>query len=188
MRTAFAAVVAAVLATTAQAATGGPRVALVRASPVTLSGSGYRASARVLVSYRSGAAVARRTVVATGRGTFRLVLPGVAFRRCDGLAVAAGAGALRVASCAAGGRPQLTADPGGSVSGLAFVPGERVVVSARPSGGEAVTRTVAASAKGTFGVRLATSPSACAEVTYRATGALGSTATYVSAAPDCMAP
>jgi hypothetical protein len=188
MRTALAAVVAVLLAATAQAAAGGPRVTLVRAAPATLSGGGYPAGARVAVAYRSGSSAVRRTVVASSRGSFQLVLPGISFRRCDGLTVTAGAAALRVASCAAGERPRLSADPAGGVSGLSFVPGERVVVAARPSGGQSVTRTVAASSKGTFDVRVPVAGSACAEVTYRATGSLGSTATYVASAPDCMTP
>lgn len=188
MRTALTAVVVALLAATAQAATGGPRVVLVRASPVTLAGNGYRANANVVVSYRSGASVVRRAVVTSGRGAFRLVLPGISFHRCDGVSVAAGAATLRVASCSAGGRPRLTGDPGGGVSGLSFVPGERVVLIARPSGGEAVTRMVAASTKGTFVLHLALAATTCAEVIYRATGSLGSSATYVASAPDCMAP
>jgi hypothetical protein len=188
MRTALAAVAAALLAATASAAVGGPRVALVHPAPVTFAGSGYRANAHIVVAYRSGSTVARRTVVASVRGSFRLALPGISFRRCDGASVSAGAASLRVASCAAGGRPRLTADPGGAVSGLSFVPGERVVVVARPSGGQAATRTVAASPRGTFEVRVGTSSSACAEITYRAIGSLGSTATFVASAPDCMAP
>jgi len=189
MRTVFAGLVAVVVAATAQAgAAGGPSVALLRARPVTLAGTGYRPGAHLIVSYRSGATSVRRSVTASAAGRFGLVLPGVRFRRCDGVTLVAGAAQLRVDACSAGGRPLLTADPGGRVAGTAFVPGERVVVTARPSGGDTVTRAVTATARGTFVASVAVPAHACAEVTYRATGSLGSTAAYVTPAPDCMAP
>lgn len=188
MRTTLAVVVVALLLAAGSGAATHPQVLLVRASPVTLVGSGYAAHAHVVVRYRSGGSTAQRAVVASTAGRFRLVFAGSSFSRCAGLSVTAGAARLHVGTCAAGGAPRLTADPGGHVAGRAFVPGERVVVSARPSGGETVTRAVTASMRGTFAARVALPAHACAEVAYRATGSLGSTATYVAPAPDCMAP
>jgi hypothetical protein len=188
VRTVLLVAATALLLVGVSAAARSPQVRLMRAVPATISGSGYGAREHVVVRYVSGSAVVSKAVVASRSGTFRLVLPGVSFARCAGLSVTAGAARLQAPSCAAGGKPRLAADPGGSVSGAAFVPGERVVVTARPSGGNSSSETVTAASSGRFAVRLSFGSARCAEITFRAVGSLGSTASYVTAAPDCMAP
>ena len=76
-----------------------PTVRLVDASPVVIAGSGYTAGAKFFVTYRSGSTQARRHVVASLSGRYRIVLAGVAFERCNGLRVTAPGASLEVAPC-----------------------------------------------------------------------------------------
>ncbi len=188
MRTAYAAVAAALVAAAAAGAADGPGVSLVRAAPVVVSGHGYRGSSKVVVAYRSGSVYVRRTVTTSARGGFLVTLRGISFDRCDGLTLVAGTARLSVRACTAGGRPGLSADPGGLVVGTSFVPGEHVVVQARPSAGAAVSAAATANASGRFTIRMPVPRTACAEVSYRASGSLGSQAVYGAPAPDCVAP
>jgi hypothetical protein len=73
----------------------------------------------------------------------------------------------------------------GLIRGSAFVPGEHVALTARASGEPAVGGRATADAAGSFVTRLQVSAAACAEVFYRAVGALGSKATLSVDAPDC---
>jgi hypothetical protein len=164
-----------------------PTVTLVDASPVVIAGSGYTAGAKFFVTYHSGGTRIRRHVVATLAGRYRVVLRGVAFTRCNGLQVTAPGAGLRVASCAAGGAPSVTARLGGLVSGSSFVPGERVAVTARL--GDLVVRgSVRAGKSGAFSERLSLPRAACSDIDVRAVGALGSTATFTVAVPTCRKP
>ena len=164
-----------------------PTVSLLHASPVVVSGSGYTAGARVLVTYRSGDSVARHRVRATIAGRFRVVLKGMTFTRCDGLRLTAGGASLHVRSCAAGGKPKVTAQPGGRVSGSSFVPGERVKVSAQV-GGLVSWESVKAGSGGAFTSHVSLPRAACTDIDVRATGALGSSATLTVAMPTCRKP
>jgi hypothetical protein len=188
MRAAGVAAIVAFVLTAAAAAAPAPSVRLVRASPVVVAGAGYAPHARVLLRYRSGAVSARHSVVASAGGSFRVTLARLAFSRCDGLTLAAGAARLVVPACAApGGRPALSGDLTGTVQGTAFVPGERVALSAR-AGDLSATAKVVADAQGAFAVRLDIDPPHCASLFFRAAGALGSTAVAALAAPECAAP
>jgi hypothetical protein len=184
--------VAVVLAAVALAGTASaartPAVALVRPSPAVVAGTGYAPHTRVAVVYRSGGTSVRRVVVSSRAGTFRLTLRGVGFSRCDGLSLRAGAAAISAKPCAVpGGRPTVSADPGGLVAGTAFVPGERVAVSGRRGSDEASASAVAG-AGGSFQVRLRLAAAACTATDVRAVGSLGSTASGSTAAPDCSSP
>jgi hypothetical protein len=150
-------------------------------------GTGYTAGAKFVVTYRSGSVQVRRHVVATLAGRYRVVLKGVSFKRCNGLQLAAPGASLRVASCAAGGRPAVTAQPGGLVSGSAFVPTERVALSAR-MGDLVVHASTTAGRGGAFATQLPWPRAACADIDVRAVGALGSTASYAVAMPTCRKP
>jgi hypothetical protein len=164
-----------------------PAVTLVDGSPVVIVGSGYTAGAKFFVTYHSGATEVRRHVVATIAGRYRVVLKGVTFKRCNGLQLAAPGAAVRVASCAAGRRPAVTAEPGGLISGSAFVPHERVAVTARI--GDLVLRGSArAGSSGTFRDRLSLPRSACTDIDVRANGALGSSASFTIAVSTCRKP
>jgi hypothetical protein len=166
---------------------GKPALSLVDASPVVIAGSGYTAGAKFFVTYHSGATQARRHVVATLTGRYRVVLKGVTFKRCNGLQLVAPGASVRVASCANGARPSVTAEPGGLVSGSAFVPDERVAVIARM--GDLVARGSArAGSGGTFSDRLSLPRAACTDIYVRATGALGSSASFTVAMPACRKP
>jgi hypothetical protein len=164
-----------------------PTVSLLHASPVVISGAGYTAGARVLVTYRSGASVSRGRVSASIAGRFRVVLKGVAFKRCDGLQLGAGGASLRVRSCAAGGRPTVTARLGGLVSGSAFVPGERVKVAAQ-IGGLVKWESVKAGPRGAFTSHVLVPRAACTDADITAVGALGSRASHTVATPACGRP
>jgi hypothetical protein len=164
-----------------------PTVTLVRASPVVVTGAGYTAGARFFVSYRSGATVVRRRVTATIAGRYRVVLRGVTFKRCDGVQLTAPGTSLRVASCAAGGSPSVTAQPGGAVSGSAFVPAEKIALSAR-IGDLVVRASTTAGVNGGFTARLPWPRQACTDIDVRAVGTLGSTASYTVAMPSCRKP
>jgi len=165
-----------------------PTVTLVDASPVVIAGAGYTAGAKFVVTYRSGSTVARRRVVATLAGRYRVVLRGVTFTRCDGLRLTAPGVSVRVASCAAGGHPAVTAQPGGLVSGSAFVPDERVALSARAGDLVVARASVRAGRGGTFSDRLSLPRAACTDIDVRAVGALGSTASYTIAMAACRKP
>jgi hypothetical protein len=164
-----------------------PTVTLVHASPVVVAGAGYTAGARFFVSYRSGATVVRRRVTATIAGRYRVVLSGVTFKRCNGVQLAAPAASLRVASCAAGGSPSVAVQPGGRVSGSAFVPGERVRVSMQV-GGLVKWQSLKAGPGGGFTSQVTLPRAGCADIDVRAVGGLGSTASYTIAMPSCRKP
>jgi hypothetical protein len=164
-----------------------PTIALVQASPVVVTGSGYTAGARFFVSYRSGGPVVRRRVIATIAGRYRVVLKGVTFKRCNGVQLAAPGASLRVASCTAGGRPAVRAQPDGLVSGSEFVPTERVALSARM--GDLIVRASATADRGgAFTAQLPWPRAACTDIDVRAVGALGSTASYTVVMPTCRKP
>jgi hypothetical protein len=150
-------------------------------------GTGYTAGAKFVVTYRSGSTQVRRRVVATLAGRYRVVFKGVTFRRCHGLRLTAPGATLRVASCAAGGHPTVTAKPGGLVSGAAFVPTEHIAVSAR-MGDLVVRASTTAGRNGAFSARLPWPRTACTDIDVRAVGALGSTASYTVAMPACRKP
>jgi len=78
-----------------------PTVALAGASPVVIVGSGYTAGAKFSVTYRSGATLVRRHVVASLSGRYRLVLKGVAYGRCSGFQLTAPGASLQAAPCTA---------------------------------------------------------------------------------------
>jgi len=189
MRMALAAVLAGVLSVAAATAGGTPTVRLVQAFPVVVAGTGFPARTPVVVRYRSGATSASRAVRSSAAGTFRATLGRVAFDRCKGAVVTAGAARLAVRPCTArGGRPELHGDLQGAVSGSAFVPGEQVSVTGRASGGSTAGKTVVADATGAFRLQLSLKKPRCAELFYIAQGALGSRATYATPAPACIGP
>ena len=179
------------LALTAVAADGAqaPSVWLAQKSPVVVVGTGFKAGNAVRVTYASGALRRQRTVTAGSAGQVRAVFGGTTFARCRGAQLAAGGAELIVTPCSSpGGRPVLVGTLGGVVRGTAFLPHEHVQLLGRVSGQTPVTASVDAGAAGAFTGRVPVRRLACAEVFFRATGSLGSTATYTVAAPDCKAP
>jgi hypothetical protein len=186
MRATVAALALALVCTTAADGSQRPVLRLAQASPVIVTGMHFRALRAVDVHYRSGAVDLRRSVAAGRNGAFRLVLRGTSFTRCRGVRLAAGSAALVVPACSApSGRPSLSGHLAGLVRGSAFVPGEHVTLTARASGEPAVGGSAEADATGSFVTRLRVPAAACAEVFYRAVGALGSRATLSVDAPDC---
>jgi hypothetical protein len=166
-----------------------PAVWLTQASPVTVAGSGFSARVPVRVSYASGGSRWVRTLTTTRSGTFRASFGGVAFARCKGAVLTAAGAVVRVLPCAApNGRPSVEGELGGAVRGTAFVPRERVSLTATVSGREPVRATTTASEAGAFALRMQLPHARCAEVFYSARGALGSSATFVTPAPDCKEP
>ncbi len=75
------AVLAAVVSSTAVAATTKARVAVASTAPVTIAGSGFRARERVTVTLVT-AAVHRKIVTAGARGAFRARYAGVTVKDC----------------------------------------------------------------------------------------------------------
>ena len=191
MRGFITAVVVGLVALTAVAANGaeGQSVWLAQKSPVTVVGGGFKAGRSVGVTYKVGAKRLHRTVTVGTAGTIRAVFRGVTFARCGGVQIVAGDASLTVRPCSApGARPALTGTQSGIVRGTAFLPHERVQLLGRVSGEAPVTASLEAGAAGGFVGRVPVRRLACAEVFYRATGALGSAATYTVPAPDCKAP
>ncbi len=191
MRGLITVVVLGAVGLTAVAANGahGPSVWLAQKSPVVVVGSGFKAGRSVTVRYASGTAHLRRTVTVGPSGGLRTVFRGTVFARCAGAQVTAGGAELVVTPCSApGGRPGLIGTLSGVVHGTAFLPHEHVQLEGRVSGQAPATASVDAGAAGTFTGRVPLRLLACAEVFYRATGSLGSAATYTVAAPDCKAP
>jgi hypothetical protein len=184
----FATVIAALLLATVAGGAGQPTIRLVQASPVVIVGNGFKPGSKVMVRYVSGAAKLRRAVVASRAGAFRVTFGGIVFARCKGLQLIAGSAAMGVPSCLApNGKPQLLGALSGAVSGAAFVPGEHVTLTGRVSGADALAdASVVASADGTFQARLDLPHEHCAQVYYRAVGALGSQAAFSVPAPECM--
>jgi hypothetical protein len=182
-------VIAALLLATVAGGAGQPVVRLVQAAPVVIAGTGFKPGGSVTVRYVSGTARLRRAVTANGAGAFRVTFGGIVFARCKGLQLIAGSAALGVPTCSApNGRPELRGALTGSVSGSAFVPGEHVMVTGRISGATptSVAAAAVAAANGTFSTRLDLPHLHCAQVFYRAVGALGSQATFTVPAPECM--
>jgi hypothetical protein len=188
MRVLIATFVVSLAAAAGAAGQAAPRIALVSADPAVVTGAGFAPHARVVVSYRSGATKASRTVVASRRGAFRLVLGTIAFKRCSGLSLTAGTARIRVGSCAAGGAPELIGNPGGQIAGSRFVPGEVVKVTAKLGTSKPISGTAVAGGNGAFSLRLPLTARACSALLLHASGSLGSSATYELPAPDCMAP
>ena len=82
----------------------------------------------------------------------------------------------------------LTGNQVGMVRGALFVPHEHVQLLGRVSGQTPVTVWFDAGSAGSFAGRVPVRLLACSEVFYRATGSLGSTATFTVPAPECKAP
>ena len=181
------AAIAALFAAAVAGGTAQPIVRLVQASPVVVQGNGFKPGSSVTVRYVSGAARLRRAVTANRAGAFRVTFGGIVFARCKGLQLIAGPAALAVPTCSSpNGRPLLLGGLSGAVSGAAFVPGEHVVVTGRVSGANAASVAAAvAGSNGTFSTRLGLPHVQCAQVFYRAVGALGSQATFSVPAPAC---
>jgi hypothetical protein len=180
-----------VVALTAVSANGASSqsVWLVQKSPATVAGSGFKAGRSVVVTYRTSTWHRQRTVTATAAGQITAVFRGVTFARCSGVQIAAGDAELIVRPCSSpGGRPVLLATQSGLVTGSKFLPHERVQLLGRASGQAPHSETVDAGPTGAFVERVPVQKLACAEIFYRATGALGSTASYTVPAPDCKAP
>ena len=186
--TSFAAGLVALTAVAANGA-GGPTVWLAHKSPATVVGTGFGAGRNVAVTYTAGTKHLRRTVTAGPGGRIKAVFGGVSFARCGGVEIVAGDATLLVRPCSSpGGRPVLTGTQSGIVRGAAFVPREHVQLLGRVSGQAPVTASMDAGPAGAFVGRVPVRRVACAEVFYRATGSLGSTATFTVAAPDCKSP
>ena len=176
----------------AAAATGSPqpRIALVQASPVVVSGSGFAPGHTVTVTYASGSTRARRVATARALGVVRVVFKGLSFDRCRGATIQAPTAAeLVILPCSApNGKPSLAGAITGVVRGSAFVAGEHVRVTARVSDADPITQVVDADSGGTFVAHFALHRASCAEVFFRAVGSLGSAATLTLAAPACKSP
>src|SRR4051812_40898499 len=150
MRFLFAGALLALVAAAAAAGSPPARLALVQASPVTIAGAGFQSGHAVTVSYVSGAQHGRRVVRASAQGGVRVVFQTLAFDRCRGATVRAGAAPLLlVLPCSTpGGKPTIGGTLGGFVRGSAFVPEEHVTVTGRASGSGPVTRNLAAATDG----------------------------------------
>src|SRR4051812_25716578 len=190
MRATVVTLVLVLVAAAAAAGSGGPRVTLLQPSPVVVAGVGFAPGRAVAVGYVSGAHRARRIAHADAHGRVRAVFKALVFERCRGLTLRAGAAPrLVVLPCSApGGKPVVAATVAGLVRGSAFVPGEHVVVSGRVSDTDPVTAKLDAAGDGTFAVHLVLPAHRCGELFVRATGSLGSAATFTFSGPDCKGP
>jgi hypothetical protein len=172
-------------------AAAGPRpsVWIAKAAPTSIAGSGFAARSRVTVSYSSAGERTTRRVVTNALGGFLTILPGASFSRCSGAVVTAGKAVLRVLPCASpGGLPRVDGNVSGVVSGNAFVPREVVTITARVSGKDPQDAVATAGPSGGFTIDMHLQTPRCASVFFRARGALGSTATFSTPAPNCRQP
>jgi hypothetical protein len=191
MRLVLAIALLALVSAAGAAGSGRPHLALVQASPVVVSGTGFAPGRIVVVSYASGPRRARRAVRAGAQGGVRVVFKGVVFDRCRGATLRAGsAPALVVLPCTTpGGLPTVDGTIVGFVRGIAFVPGEHVAVTGRTSGQSPAATKLDAGSDGSFVAQLALPRTErCGELFIRAVGSLGSTATATVAGPDCKSP
>ena len=62
---------------------------LERTSPVTVRGTGFRPSERVVLRARTNTASMTRTVTAGASGAFAATIPGITVSRCGGLSITA---------------------------------------------------------------------------------------------------
>jgi hypothetical protein len=194
----FAVAAAAVAALLVVAGPGGaagkPSIRLVQASPVVIEGSGFGPARRVTVSYESRSAVVRTTQAGAFRANFA-----TAFDRCKGALLKArttvggvivNSVTVNLLPCSSpGGKPRILFEYGaaGLVQGFGFVPFERVKLEAR-AGETDATGEGRADSSGHFQLAVRLPVVRCAEVFVRATGNLGSTATFTRPAPDCAIP
>jgi hypothetical protein len=186
---ATAAIAALLVASASGGATAKPAIRLVQASPVAIAGTGFGASRRVTVSYESRTSVVRTTRAGTFRATFA-----TAFNRCKGALLKArstvGSVTVDILPCSSpGGKPTIQFDYGivSSVQGSAFVPFEHVEVEAE-AGDASASGSGRADASGHFRLGVQLAQVRCAEVFVRATGSLGSSATFTRPAPACANP
>ncbi len=80
------ALVAASLPLTAAASTPKAQVVLLNSSPVTVRGTGFHRSERVVVTV-AASSMRTKKVVATTRGAFRIVFQGLKFAYCEGYTI-----------------------------------------------------------------------------------------------------
>lgn len=151
---------------------------VVKLSPLTVKGSGFKAKEKVVLRLSgAGAGVARATATAAGGVT--LTFPKVSVTACSAYVLrASGAAGTTVTlknTVGAACKPVATVDFGANVIviGSHFQPGERLTVTLIADGTR--TRTVAASAKGLLNVSFGALPlSNCSAYTLKITGSKGS--------------
>ncbi|MFL6016060.1 MAG: hypothetical protein ACJ74I_02920 [Gaiellaceae bacterium] len=82
------ALVAASLPLTAAASTRKPEVVLLNSSPVTVRGTGFHRSERVVVTVAASSMGTKKAIAST-RGAFRIVFPGLKVGYCEGYTIRA---------------------------------------------------------------------------------------------------
>jgi len=88
MRLALVLMLFAVIASTAVAATSQARIAVTMTSPISVQGTGFRASEHVTVTLMAKD-TGRKTVTADARGRFSVRFVGVSLQRCEGYVIRA---------------------------------------------------------------------------------------------------
>jgi len=162
---------------------------VVKLSPLTVKGSGFKAKEKVVLRL-SGAGTATARGTATAGGVVTLTFPKVKVTACSAYVLrasgATGTSATLKNSIGAACKPVATIDFGAQVivTGSHFQPGERLTVTLVADGTR--TRTVAASAKGLLSVSFGALPlSNCSAYTLKITGTKGSKFTKSQQAVPC---
>jgi len=193
-----AAVVAALLAllvgavaTAAAAAAAKATVKVVKLSPLTIRGTGFKPTEKVTVTLSAGAAGTARGT-ATAAGTLTVSFPKAKVTACTPYTLrAVGAAGTKVTfkrTVAASCKPAAALKFTGSdvvVSGTHFRPGEKLSVTLVEGGGSH-KRAATASSAGAFSVNLGALPmSDCTAYKLTITGSLGSRFAYSQEALPC---
>jgi len=162
---------------------------VVKLSPLTVKGSGFKAKETVVLRL-SGAGTGTARGTATAGGVVTLTFPKVKMTACSAYVLrasgATGTSATLKNSIGAACKPVATIDFGAQVivTGSHFQPGERLTVTLVADGTR--TRTVAASAKGLLNVSFGALPlSNCSAYTLKITGTKGSKFTKSQQAVPC---
>jgi len=162
---------------------------VVKLSPLTVKGSGFKAKEKVVLRL-SGAGTGTARGTATAGGVVTLTFPKVKVTACSAYVLrasgATGTSATLKNSIGAACKPVATIDFGAQVivTGSHFQPGERLTVTLVADGTR--TRTVAASAKGLLSVSFGALPlSNCSAYTLKITGTKGSKFTKSQQAVPC---
>jgi hypothetical protein len=188
---ALLAVLAGSIATAAPAAAAKATVKIVKLSPLTIRGAGFKPAERVTVTLSAGAAGSARAT-ATAAGVVTVSLPKAKVTACTAYTLrAVGSAGTKVTfkrTVAASCKPAAALKFTGSdvlVSGTHFRPGERLSVILVEGGGSH-KKSATANPAGSFGVNFGALPmSECTAYKLTITGSLGSRFAHQQEALPC---
>jgi hypothetical protein len=179
------------VAATAPAAATKATVRIVKLSPLTIRGTGFKPAERVTVTLSAGAAGSARGI-ATAAGTVTVTIPKAKVTACTAYTLrAVGAAGTKVTfkrTVAASCKPAAALKFTGSdvlVSGTHFRPGEKLSVTLVEGGGPH-KKSATANPTGSFGVNFGALPmSECTAYKLTITGSLGSRFAHQQEALPC---